>query len=189
MFRAADTSCDSSNITDYWTVQHQKHAYRHHVNKLNGSHFLKRKRHSRIALIFSKRMKCLFFYQRCFKKIFSKKVNSAYLMKRRKNNGNWLTESPIVPWVSGVIDCFLWCWSWGVLVFQCEKVLINAKRKVYSSAYVRWEIDLWCQYKLFTWSGKIAHIDGASKCCWTMKWTTSGVQRDGGSSSLPTTVL
>ena len=86
-----------------------------------------------------------FFYQRCFKKIFSKKVNSAYLMKRRKNNGNWLTESPIVPWVSGVIDCFLWCWSWGVLVFQCEKVLINAKREVCSSAYVRWEIDLWCQ--------------------------------------------
>ena len=142
-----------------------------HVNKLNGRLFLKRRQH------FKSNLKINFL------------IEMPYFIKRW-GMMNWLTESPIVFWVSGVIDCFLWCWSCGVLVFQCKKVLINAKSEVDSSAYFRQEIlDLWCKFKFQTWSGKIAHIDGASKCCWTMKCTTSGVQRDGGSSSLPTTVL
>jgi len=37
--------------------------------------------------IFKKKRNAFFFYHRCFNYL-SKKVDSAYLMKRRKNNGN-----------------------------------------------------------------------------------------------------
>jgi hypothetical protein len=48
-------------------------------------------------------------------------------MKEVKTMEILLTESPVMLWVSGVIDCFLCCWPCGVLVFQCKKILIKEK--------------------------------------------------------------
>jgi hypothetical protein len=42
-----------------------------------------------------------------------------------------LTESPVMLWVSRVIDRFLCCRSCGVLVFQCEKVLIKKNPSIF----------------------------------------------------------